>query len=116
MRGIADALKKQRLRRTYPLGVHISRINVRGQDAIVTLTNLKNGDSFEPIIHSGYLANLYAALHREALIAGFRAAGVHVEEGFLWRPDIENRLFSREYLIRKHVSQAERKHRGWKTE
>ena len=109
MRGIAAALKKQRLRQTYPLGVHISRINVRGQDAIATLTNLKNGDSFEPIIHTGYLANLTATMHRDALIAGFRDAGVHVEEGFLWRPDIENRLFSQEYLIRKHLSQAERK-------
>ena len=83
MRGIATALKRQRLRKTYPCGVNISPINVRGQDAIATLTNLKNGYTFEPIIHRGYLANFYAALHRDALIAGFRAAGVHVEERYL---------------------------------
>ena len=55
----------------------------RGQEVYVALTNLKNGYTFEPILYTGYLANLYAALHRDALIAGFRAAGIHVEERHL---------------------------------
>lgn len=87
MRGIAAALKRQRLRKMYPLGVHISPVGVRGSAACVTLTNLKNGTYFEVINYTGYLANLPAALHRDALIAGFRAAGVKVEVGFLSTAD-----------------------------
>ena len=83
MRSIATALKHQRLRKTYPSGVHITPVGVKGSAACVTLTNLKNGNSFEVINYTGYLANLPAALHREALVAGFKAAGVKVEEGFL---------------------------------
>lgn len=83
MRSIATALKHQRLRKTYPSGVHITPVGVTGSAACVTLTNLKNGNSFEVINYTGYLANLPAALHRDALIAGFKAAGVKVEEGLL---------------------------------
>ena len=86
MRGIAAALKRQRLRKTYPCGVNITPINVRGQEAYAALTNLKNGYTFEPILYTGYLANLSAALHREALIKAFQAAG------FMWRNTIYPRF------------------------
>ena len=81
MRGIAIALKRQKLRKAYPCGVNITPIIARNQETIYArLTNLKNGYTFEVLTHTGYLANLRASLHRESLIAGFREAGVHIEE------------------------------------
>ena len=84
MRSIATVLKRQKLRRAYPSGVHISNVIQRGVDTYYTrLTNLKNGCTFEVLNHTGYLAILSVTMHRDALIDGFRAAGIHVTEGFV---------------------------------
>ena len=84
MRSIAVALKRQRLRRAYPCGVHISNVIQRGVDTYyATLTNLKNGYTLEALTYTGYLAIVGATISREGLIAGFQDAGVKVETGFL---------------------------------
>ena len=88
MRGIASALKRQRLRRIYPQGVNISHIIQSGLETYYAeLTNLKNGHTFRVVEYKGYLAMLPAVIRRDALINGFRDAGIVVEENFIPRAD-----------------------------
>ena len=80
MRGIAERLKRQRLKQEYPEGVTVETAQRGRNTCVVIITNLKNGSSKIVRKYSGYLAILLAGKDRDALRAGFEDAGIKVEK------------------------------------
>ncbi|MCY3744520.1 MAG: hypothetical protein OXH00_26180 [Candidatus Poribacteria bacterium] len=83
MRGIAVALRNQKLRQMYPAGVLISNV-IQGYEGdylyYVEMTSLKNGHTIKPIGWRGVLGIVPATHDRDALIETLKKAGVQVEE------------------------------------